>query len=52
MLLERPNDIISEKYEVRSFNCTSFSRGNQVDGSPLGRSFATKIKSYLSEVNF
>ena len=62
--------IISEKYKVRNFNFTSFSRGNLVGGLPLGCSteslgyphggtpryfpwyFATKIKSYLPEVNF
>ena len=38
MLLERSNDIISEKYEVRSSNCRSFARGNLVGGLPLGRS--------------
>ena len=31
--------IISEKYEARNSNCTSFSRGNLVDGLPLGRSW-------------
>ena len=30
--------IISEKYEVRNSNCTSFSRENLVDGLPLDRS--------------
>ena len=60
--------MISENYEQRNFNCTSFSTGNLVDGLPIGCSrfgtpmggpplanpwyFATKIKSYLPEVNF
>ena len=30
--------IFSEKYELRSSNCTSFLRGNLVHGLPLGRS--------------
>ena len=60
--------MIIEKCERRSSNCTSFSRENLVAGLPLGCSrldtpwggppsyfpwyFATKIKSYLPEVNF
>ena len=56
--------IISEKYERRSSNCTSFLRKNLVAGLPLGRSWsrgrsatfceknATEITSYLPEVNF